>query len=76
MIQHHGWRSAFTLLGVIAILGFPLTAVLVRNRPEAAIVRPGHRVDTGVTVAAALWTAAFRILAFITILSAFSETVW
>jgi predicted MFS family arabinose efflux permease len=72
-IQHHGWRSAFLLLGGIAILGFPLTAVLVRNRPEADIVRTGHRADTGVTVSAALRTAAFWILAFITILSAFSE---
>ena len=73
MIQHHGWRSAFLLLGGIAILGFPLTALLVRNRPEAAIVRTEHRADTGMTVAAALRTAAFWILAFITILSAFSE---
>ena len=73
MIQHHGWRSAFLLLGGIAILGFPLTALLVRNRPEAAIVRTAHRADTGVTVTTALRTAAFWILAFITILSAFSE---
>lgn len=72
-IQHHGWRSGFLLLGSIAILGFPLTAVLVRNRPEAAIVHTEHRTDTGVTVAAALRTTAFWILAFITILSAFSE---
>ena len=73
MILHHGWRSAFLLLGGIAILGFPLTAVLVRNRPEAEIVRTGRRADTGVTVASALRTTAFWILAFITILSAFSE---
>jgi hypothetical protein len=73
MIQHHGWRSAFTLLGGIAILGFPFTAVLVRNRPEDTIVRSGRRMDTGVTVAAALWTATCWILALITILSAFSE---
>jgi predicted MFS family arabinose efflux permease len=73
MIQHHGWRSGFLLLGGIATLGFPLTAILVRNRPEAAIIRSEQRVDTGVTVAAALRTAAFWILAFITILSAFSE---
>lgn len=73
MIQHHGWRSAFLLLGSIAILGFPLTAWLVRNRPEAAIVRSERRVERGLTVAAALRTAAFWILAFITILSAFSE---
>ena len=73
MIEHHGWRSAFALLGGIAILGLPLTAILVRNRPEAAIVATGHRAETGVTVAAALRSAAFWILAFITILSAFSE---
>jgi len=73
MIQHHGWRSGFLLLAVIATLGFPLTALLVRNRPEAAIVRAEHHADTGMTVAAALRTAAFWILAFITIFSAFSE---
>ena len=73
VIQHYGWRSAFLLLGGIALLGFPLTAALVRNRPEAAIVRAEHHADTGVTVAAALRTTAFWILAFITILSAFSE---
>lgn len=73
MIEHHGWRSGFLLLSAIAILGFPLTAWLVRNRPEAAIVRSEHRADTGMTAAAALRTAAFWILAFITIFSAFSE---
>jgi predicted MFS family arabinose efflux permease len=73
MIEHHGWRSAFLFLGGIALLGFPLTALLVRNRPEAAIVRSERRVDTGMTVAAALRTTAFWILAVITILSAFSE---
>jgi predicted MFS family arabinose efflux permease len=73
MILHHGWRSGFLLLGGIATLGFPLTVLLVRNRPEAAIVRSEHNPNTGMTVAAALRTAAFRILAFITILSAFSE---
>jgi len=73
IIQRHGWRSGFLLLGGIAILGFPLTAMLVRNRPEAAIVRSEQRVETGMTVAGALRTAAFWILALITILSAFSE---
>ena len=73
MIQHHGWRSGFLLLGGIAILGFPLTAMLVRNRPEAAIVRSERHGDVGLTVRAALRTATFWILAFITILSAFSE---
>lgn len=74
MIEHHGWRSAFLLLGGIAILGFPLTALLVRNRPEAAIVSTEHQADKGVTVAAASRTAAFWTLVFITVLSAFSES--
>ncbi|HEV2214898.1 MAG TPA: MFS transporter, partial [Terracidiphilus sp.] len=73
MIQHHGWRSGFLLLSGIAILGLPLSAWLVRNRPEAAIVRAEHAADTGMTVKQALRTAAFWILALITILSAFSE---
>lgn len=73
MIQHHGWRSGFLLLSGIAILGLPLSAWLVRNRPEAAIVRAEHAADTGMTVKQALQTAAFWILAVITILSAFSE---
>jgi predicted MFS family arabinose efflux permease len=73
MIEHHGWRSGFLLLGCIALLGLPLTALLVRNRPEAEIVRNEHHRDFGTTVAAALRTTAFWILAFITILSAFSE---
>jgi predicted MFS family arabinose efflux permease len=72
MIQHHGWRDGFLMLGGIALLGLPLTAILVRNRPEAAIVRADNRTP-GLTVAAALRTAPFWILAFITIFSAFSE---
>lgn len=73
MIQHHGWRSGFLLLGGIALLGLPLTAIFVRNHPEAAIMRAEHPADEGITVSAALRTTAFWILACITILSAFSE---
>jgi len=73
MIEHHGWRSGFLLLGGIAILGLPLTAMFVRNRPEPAISPSEHPRHTGITVAAALRSAAFWILVVITILSAFSE---
>ena len=72
MIQHHGWRDAWLMLGGIALLGLPLTATLVRNRPEKPLVRTDSHAP-GVTVSAALRTAAFWILAFITIFSAFSE---
>ncbi|HEX4039913.1 MAG TPA: MFS transporter [Acidobacteriaceae bacterium] len=72
MIQHHGWRSGYLMLGGIALLGLPLTALLLRNKPERTIARAGPQAE-GVAVAAALRTAAFWILAFITIFSAFSE---
>lgn len=72
VIQHHGWRDAWLMLGGIALLGFPLTAMLVRNRPEKLLVRTDLQAS-GVTVSAALRSSAFWILAFITILSAFSE---
>jgi predicted MFS family arabinose efflux permease len=72
VIQHYGWRDAWLMLGGIALLGLPLTTMLVRNRPEKLFVRTEQQAS-GVTVSAALRSAAFWILAFITILSAFSE---
>jgi len=72
MIEHHGWRSAYMLLGGIALLGFPLTAMLVRNRP-APVASATHVLGSGVTVGAALGSLAFWVLAGITVLSAFSE---
>lgn len=72
MIQTHGWRSAYLMLGGVALLGLPLAALLLRNRPHAPAVHV-EVVTQGMAVAAALRTAAFWILAVITILSAFSE---
>src|SRR5271154_7508774 len=72
-ITHHGWRSAYMLLGGIALLGLPLTALLVRNRPDTVVVHEGHSLPDGVTVAAALRSGPFWILACIIMLSAFSE---
>jgi predicted MFS family arabinose efflux permease len=72
VIQHHGWRNAWLMLGGVALLGFPLTAIVVRNRPETPLVRTDPQAS-GVTVSAALRSGAFWIMAFITILSAFSE---
>ena len=72
VIGNYGWRSAYLLLGGIALLGFPLTAALVRNRP-APIVDEQATPTSGTTVGEALSSAAFWILAAITILSAFSE---
>lgn len=71
-IGNYGWRNAYLLLGGIALIGFPLTALLVRNRP-APVVREEATAPSGATVGTALSSAAFWILAGITILSAFSE---
>ncbi len=72
MIDHHGWRSAYLLLGGIALLGIPLTALLMRNRPATA--EYGEQApSSGVTVGAALHSTAFWVLAVIIALSAFSE---
>ena len=71
VIDHHGWRDAYLMLGCIALLGLPLTALLVRNR-----VVPQHEdasLLSGVTVGSALRTAPFWILASIIMLSAFGE---
>lgn len=71
-IAHHGWRSAYLLLGGIALLGLPLTALLVRNRPVAIVAHEEPDVS-GVTVRGAFATTAFWVLCGITVLSAFSE---
>jgi predicted MFS family arabinose efflux permease len=71
-IEHHGWRSAYLMLGGIALLGIPLTALLVRNRPDAVVVAD-HAAGSSTTVAAALRSGPFWVLAFIIMLSSFSE---
>lgn len=73
MIENHGWRSAYLMLGGIALLGLPLTALLVRNRPQTASAGITHRSASGATIAQALRSPAFWILAGIILLGAFSE---
>ena len=72
-IGHHGWRSAYLFLGAVALLGLPLTALLVRNRPDTMVAHENDLSADGMTVAAALRGAPFWILACIIMLSAFSE---
>jgi predicted MFS family arabinose efflux permease len=73
IITNHGWRSAYIFLGCIALLGLPLTTLLVRNRPDTVVVHGDDLSASGMTVSAALRTAPFWILACIIMLSAFSE---
>lgn len=72
VIQNHGWRDAYLTLGGIALLGIPLTALLVRNRPLPSQYREESTVS-GATLGAALRSWPFWILAIIIMLSAFSE---
>jgi predicted MFS family arabinose efflux permease len=72
MIDHHGWRDAYLMLGCIALFGLPLTAFLVRNRPISA-PREDESLASGATVGTALRSAPFWIMAFIIMLSAFNE---
>ncbi|WP_052200907.1 MFS transporter [Terriglobus sp. TAA 43] len=71
-ITHQGWRSAYTLLGGIALIGLPLTALLVRNRPIPNLDL-SSAMPAGMSVKASLASTAFWVLCAITILSAFSE---
>ena len=72
VIDHHGWREAYLTLGGIALLGLPLAALIVRNRP-ASMERKDESMLSGMTVGGALRSSPFWILAFIIMLSAFSE---
>ena len=70
VISTHGWRTAYLALGAIALLGFPLTALFVRNRP--ARNAPAVSSERAVGVGPALRTRAFWIIAVAVMLSAFS----
>jgi MFS family permease len=62
-ITQYGWRTAYVLLGALAlILGFPLTAWLVREQPIAQ--QNAHvSVDVGKSVSHALKSRIFWVIA-------------
>ena len=72
VIHQYGWRSAYFTLGCIALLGLPLTALLVRNRPAHA-AHTDQSFSTGVSVGTALGGIVFWILAVIIMLEAFGS---
>ena len=73
IIAHHGWRSGYVLLGGLALLGLPLSALLVRNRGASSDLHAEAGSTSGVSIAAALRSSPFWVLAAIIMLSAFSE---
>jgi MFS family permease len=62
-ITYYGWRNAYILLGVLAlVLGFPLTALFVREQPIAR--QSAHvSVAVGSSVAEALSNRTFWVIA-------------
>jgi predicted MFS family arabinose efflux permease len=72
VIHHYGWRNAYLSIGCIALLGFPLTAALVRNRPVSDEQHHEH-LSEGVSVVSALRSYIFWILAFMVMLEAFGS---
>jgi len=63
VITHMGWRTAYLTLGILAfVVGFPLTAAFVRERP-AAQQDQDVSTERGEPVAKALATPAFWIIA-------------
>jgi MFS family permease len=63
VITHMGWRTAYLILGLLAFaVGFPLTAAFVRERP-AALQAEHASIEHGKSVAKALATPAFWIIA-------------
>jgi MFS family permease len=62
-ITHLGWRTAYLILGLLAFtVGFPLTAAFVRERPVAHQDQNAS-TELGESVAKALATPAFWIIA-------------
>jgi predicted MFS family arabinose efflux permease len=70
VITTHGWRASYATLGVCALVGFPLTALLVRNKPLAQ--NSPVRTQQTRRVAAALRSRNFWLIAIPVMLSALS----
>ena len=66
----HGWRASYLVLGAIALLGFPLTALLVRNRPASSIA--ARQTETPVHIGGVLRSYIFWLIALPVMLGAFS----
>lgn len=61
LISSFGWRSAYAMLGgVILLLGIPLTALFVREKPRERATE--HQALHGIGVAQGLRSRAFRII--------------
>jgi MFS family permease len=71
VIGAYGWRSAYLVLGAVALLGLPLTALLIRNNPT---VEPLSRMEFTrvISIRHVLKTSTFWLIAIPVLLSALS----
>jgi MFS family permease len=72
VIRQYGWRSGYLGLGCIALVGIPLTALLVRNRP-VPVAQVDHHFLSGVSMGSALRSFIFWVLALMIMLEAFGS---
>jgi MFS family permease len=72
VIQHYSWRTGYLILGCIGLVGIPLTALFVRNRP-VPLAQANRHFQSGVSMGSALGSFIFWILAFIIMLEAFGS---
>ena len=70
VIGAYGWQDAYLVLGVVALLGLPLTAWLLRNNPAAEAVATESASLT--TISGVLKTSTFWLIAIPVLLSALS----
>jgi predicted MFS family arabinose efflux permease len=70
VISSQGWRASYIVLGALALLGFPLTTLLVRNRPSAEA--PTHAPSHQKPVWSVLATRTFWLIAVPVMFSALS----
>ena len=71
VISAHGWRPAYLTLGACALIGFPLTALLVRNRPAASATAVQHP-QAAKRIGPVLRSRVFWVISVFVMLAAFS----
>ncbi len=70
VMASQGWRASYAVLGALALLGLPLTALLVRNRPTPDT--PTQPAVSHGSIGKTIRTRVFWLIALPVMLAAFS----
>ena len=70
VISAHGWRAAYLALGACALIGLPLTALLMRNRPTVSATV--QRMQSAKRIGPVLRSRPFWVISVFVMLAAFS----